>query len=414
MTVPKASLFRPEALAVRDAHFSHSGSHPLPLSQRILSLLAVMFIATVAALLYHGKYTARHAVRGVVTTTQANVRVVARQPGTVTEIFIGEGSVVARGAALLRIEDLRHTANGDVNAALVDSLRNELAAVDAELRHLETQAANDARAADRSLKNSEQQLAALQLELQLAQSQRELSDQQHLRLLEAGSAVSEQDVEQAAAQVLAADSRLSTLLRQILEQRAVRDELQFRQSNIPAQLAIQVAGIASRRERVQQQLLTVTSAADITVRAPMAGRTSALRVRQGESVTAGQTMLTLLPASAEFVVDLLVPDRAAGLLTRGADVRLRFDAFPHQQYGVWQGRVSSVSATTVFSSDKPDTMTQTGQGYLARVELTVPNDGLALPLRAGMTVTADILRDERRLIDWLVAPLRGIANELRQ
>lgn len=89
-------------------------------------------------------------------------------------------------------------------------------------------------------------------------------------------------------------------------------------------------------------------------------------------------------------------------------VRLRYDAFPYQHFGQQVGHVTEVSRAPLDDAAAPAGVPREA---LYRVTVQLPSqqlhaDGQALPLQAGMALDADLRVDRRRLIDWLVDPLR--------
>ena len=102
-----------------------------------------------------------------------------------------------------------------------------------------------------------------------------------------------------------------------------------------------------------------------------------------------------------------MPTRSIAFVRSGAPVKIRYDAFPYQKFGTFNGVVDHVSRTTVLPSDKRFRITVTEPMYLARVRISDQQS-----LQSGMTVTADILRDERRLIQWIFDPLISATKKL--
>ena len=57
--------------------------------------------------------------------------------------------------------------------------------------------------------------------------------------------------------------------------------------------------------------------------------------------------MTLVPAGARLEARLYGPSRAIGFVRPGQRVLLRYEAFPHQKFGQYEGVVRSVSRSTV-------------------------------------------------------------------
>jgi HlyD family secretion protein len=83
-------------------------------------------------------------------------------------------------------------------------------------------------------------------------------------------------------------------------------------------------------------------------------------------------------------------------------VKVKFDAYPYQDYGVIEGTLTSIS---------PDTKTEPNQPpvYQLEVELEqsyVIENNEEIPFKPGQTATADIIIRQRRIADVLLEPLQ--------
>jgi HlyD family secretion protein len=104
-------------------------------------------------------------------------------------------------------------------------------------------------------------------------------------------------------------------------------------------------------------------------------------------------------------VEIAENDRA--FLREGLAVKLKFNAFPYQRYGVINGTLEYVSPAT-----KPASQTKQPV-YEARISLERDYYQVAetkYPLRYGMTAAVEIVVRERRLIDLALDPFRQIGG----
>ncbi|MCU0536689.1 MAG: response regulator [Hydrococcus sp. Prado102] len=140
-------------------------------------------------------------------------------------------------------------------------------------------------------------------------------------------------------------------------------------------------------------------------RAPVDGIVSRLDIKNaGETVQPGKTIAEIAPRNAPLVLSAVLPDREAGLVKKGMPVKVKFDAYPYQNYGIISGKVSS------FSSDA-ERNEQLGTVYRLKVELErdyVNAGQRTIKLRAGQTANADIIIRRRRLAEILFDPIRQL------
>lgn len=120
-------------------------------------------------------------------------------------------------------------------------------------------------------------------------------------------------------------------------------------------------------------------------------------------LSAGDIFARMVPEGEEtWIGRALLPIQRSGKVKAGQRVIVRFTNFPDQEFGIVNGRLSSVSL--VPSEDN----------YM--VEIAFPN-GLTtnyrknLPVSYEMKATAEIVTDDVRLIERFFQPLKKILKE---
>jgi hypothetical protein len=123
----------------------------------------------------------------------------------------------------------------------------------------------------------------------------------------------------------------------------------------------------------------------------------------GYLAPADGTMAATL-GDARLQARLLVPSRAIGSIHIGDAVRVRYQAFPHQQYGTFTGSITDISKTLLEPAERDGPVTATEPAYRVTVALdrqTIAIDDATWPLQAGMHLEADVPLARRRLIEWV-------------
>lgn len=176
-------------------------------------------------------------------------------------------------------------------------------------------------------------------------------------------------------------------------------------------------GIAS----LEQDLTENEARRQIVVRAPQDGVITAINVELGQTVTASQTLVSLLPKDTQLIAELYAPSRAAGFVKPGMDVLIRYPAYPYQKFGQHAGRVKEVSSTAMHPEELPLLRPLAAPGnageplYRVRVVLdrqAVTAYGNQQPLKSGMALDASILLEKRRLYEWVLEPLYTVTGRL--
>jgi hemolysin D len=203
-------------------------------------------------------------------------------------------------------------------------------------------------------------------------------------------------------------SNQEQLIEQQLELERLRIELDTDQLSLEQREAELDAKHAMARAAVETARQTQVDTEDgglIVLLAPVSGVVMNLSYSQaGDKVQADTPLLSIAPQTSRKVLEIDVAEKDRGLLVEGSPVKLKFNAFPYQQYGVVEGTLEFISPTTRLSDPaRPPT-------YRARVSLaeeSIEVDGQPRPLRYGMQATAEIVVGERPVIDMVLDPIRG-------
>ena len=163
------------------------------------------------------------------------------------------------------------------------------------------------------------------------------------------------------------------------------------------------------RQQPHQQRTQTEAQSTYVVTATVAGRIVALPVQRGQTVAPGASLAVVTPQGSTLEAELYAPSRAAGFVREGQEVRLLYQAFPHQKFGTGEGTVTSVSRTVLAPSEVAIPGLQV-QEPVFRVRVALARDsvsayGETLPLQPGMLLSADVVIDRRSLLEWLLDPL---------
>lgn len=139
-------------------------------------------------------------------------------------------------------------------------------------------------------------------------------------------------------------------------------------------------------------------------RSPQAGRVTFTSYwTTNQQVSQGDPLFTVVPEEeGELLGVALLPLERSGKVRIGQRVIVRFDSYPDEEFGVVAGRVAALSL--VPESDHYRVTIGFPEGLLT-------NYGRRLPVAYEARATAEIVTDDRRLIERLVAPLRRVLKE---
>ena len=417
------ALFRQEVVEARRGEWLGSIIVAAPLSRWLLAALALALASAIVLFLCLGHYTRRATVTGQLVPSAGLLNIAAPSVGTITRVHVHDGQTVKAGDVLLELSSEQDSAAlGDTHALVGQQLDAQRARLQADLlnqQQLSKQQAEGWRVKSTLLRA---QLAQIAGQLTIQQQQVTSNQQLLARItpLAAKGYVSAVQVQQQQSAVFDAQAQYKALVRQHLDTRQQLDAAQQQLAQLPLD-------DASKRNDTERQLSSVTQSMAqneqqraVVLRAPRDGVVSTVLLKQGQMVSAGQPLLSLLPAGSTLQAQLLVPSRAIGFVAPGSRVVLRYQAFPYQKFGQQYGRVTDISRSALSPADitalvggqqaqQPDS--------LYRVQVALDSQhilayGKQESMKPGMALDADILMDRRRLIEWVFEPLYGMAHHL--
>lgn len=144
------------------------------------------------------------------------------------------------------------------------------------------------------------------------------------------------------------------------------------------------------------------------LKSPIAGRVFQLPIqRPGAVVQPGTMVAEISPEGSPLIVRAQMPTSESGSLRKGLPVKLKFDAYPFQDYGVMEGELLEISPTT----SEADTPNGKLAAYNLEISLNsncIPSKTKCTPFRPGDTVTAEVIVRQRRIIDFLLDPFKQL------
>jgi membrane fusion protein len=396
-------LFRAQALAY--ATVRQYGSIVLLRPAGLASLTGVFCLIAAAVLVFFatGDYTRKEQASGVLMPTQGLIRVQSLQPGLVLEVRIHEDQSVHAGDVLFVLAGAgagAGAAQGDADGqivALLHERRDKLA----QEQHLLRAGAGHSDALRRR---------ALELGGELERVDQQILSQQRRVALSEQASTRTREILRAC--ITQADTRGPADSPPVPAPAAFRSAPAHGRAGTPPHDCRDEASAQREVDAIEQGLAGTEAPKTILVRAPQAGVVSGVTTQSGQTVAAGQVLTNLSPAGSPLEAELYVSARVAGFAQPGMPVQIRYQAYPFQKFGQFQGTVSEVSRSPLADAPGAEGAQRSGEAlYRIRVALArqdVPLAGKARPLMAGMALDVSLLLETRKLYEWVLEPLYGI------
>jgi len=206
---------------------------------------------------------------------------------------------------------------------------------------------------------------------------------------------------------------LSRLHQQLASTRADIARTVTEQGRVPLEARSSQMTARSTIETLRQHRTKVEGEASYLIEAPVSGRVTAIQTGVGRAVSGAVPLMVIMPDGARLRADIYVPSRAIGFVRSGQEVRLLYDAFPYQRFGSFTAHVQTISRIAVAGgeTDAPFKIDEPVYRITAIPERQqISAFGKPTPLQPGMTLVANIILERQSFLDWLLSPLRAVAN----
>ncbi|MFT5560299.1 MAG: membrane fusion protein [Litorivivens sp.] len=415
-TVNQKSLFRAE-LAVQQPRLLGTICLVQPLS--IYLWFSILFIMTglLVCFLLFAEHHRKENVRGYLVPDKGLLRVHSHRSGVVAKIHVRDGEKVDAGDILVSMSSQRSTMGGaDLGDLLSSRLQQRMSLNDEAI-------SNNKRLLKEQLVSNEMLVLALQDKIHNLAQQSQLVAQrlilqnkrvQAQRLLHVSGHLPRALLDQGEEVLLLEQLSASRLKHQILSLQLERSLAKQQAQQIPLQHGMTETRLQQTRAELDQQLGEVRSSFRSVIRASEPGTVTTLQVVEGQEVGPAASLMALIPEESRLIAELLLPTRSIGLVKAGDEARLRFDAFPYQQFGLVAAEIIQIDRALLVP-DNTSSIRLREPVYRVKAALMQQEIGRShdhYPLRSGMQVEADILLEKRRLMDWVLKPFVGLRGKI--
>lgn len=377
-----------------------------------LTGLVVVFAAIAMLFLVTAEYSRKESVRGWLVSRDGVARITHNASGIVESITVTPGESLQAGDPIIYVSRDTFLEDGRSSAAeMVRELKKQVAAIDRRVQLLQAEAGIEQRSITSQLQGLEEEQNALSRQKIEQQRRLHAASEQLARLrsvVRTGAVTDWEVLRQQDEQFVLRQAR-GQLQQSEMGLIRERERLSAKAKSLPIETERSTSGLMSQRSQLHQQITRYESEQNVVLKSPIAGKLASVEVHQGGAVAPNQLLATVLPENLAMVAEVYVPSSAIGFIRRGQRVRLKYDAFPQQQFGSFAGEVDHVSEFVLMPSEVPQTFFLREATF--KVQISIEKDAMdletgSLPLRPGMLLAAEIILENRRLLDWLLEPIR--------
>jgi HlyD family secretion protein len=360
------------------------------------------------------------------------VRLDAPVAGTVVDVNVKEGQTVTGGEVIVELESnltrselqqAQEVLEGQQNRLTqLELMQNQLRIAIGEQR-LQNQALQSAQLAQ--FDQAQEQLTAAQRASNLARTnlEREQGEVERFESLRSEGIISAVQVieaqrirDRSMQEFSTAQSEVAQAQFELEKQQSNYDEVRQRGELVILQtqqqlkeLETSIVSIRAEIAQTQNQIKSLELQLEQRVlRSPTDGTVFQLQVQHpGAVVQTSQEIVQIAPAGTPLVFRAQMPSQETGFLKIDAPVKLKFDAYPFQDYGIISGRVRWIAPNSKIV-ETPEGNIEVFEIEVVLEQSIIHGQDQTVVLNAGQTATAEVIIRQRRVIDFILDPFRRL------
>lgn len=409
-------LYRPEAIAFVGARSLGSVEVSQPISFRLLTAGFLILTLMTLAFLFLGQYARTQAVSGFIEPKEGVVEVRASLSGVIQQVLVRENMLVEKDQPLLLVAGGKTLYDGvEENDLILEELIAQQSRIRQTMESTKEKYELDMEWNIFKEKSMTAEIVYIEqvIEKQRTRAAMYSEDYEAVRSLRAESFVSDADERTARSRYLSEEQTLSSLNQQLLNMNRELEQTRHTIAVQPLEFARESSVMENQLSDLAKEIALVRGQAEFVIKAPVRGRVTALTIKEGSLLGYGALAMNILPLNSDLHAVLVVPSSAAGFLETGQKVMLKYDSFPYQKFGAQEAVVSLVSEASISANEQMGSIITTQPSFVVYADLDSPSIqayGEDRSIQPGMLLTAEIVLEERTLMEWILEPfytLRG-------
>lgn len=166
--------------------------------------------------------------------------------------------------------------------------------------------------------------------------------------------------------------------------------------------------ISNKIKSIDLEIIKFKQSQSQLVKSPIDGVVTNVLFKTGQFVDLSKSLLQILPDNAKLIVRLYVPAQNIGFLKKGNSIALKYDAYPAQRFGIYNGVIKEINLT-ILTDNREDKPIKIGQPYYkikAELEKSyVTVYGKKISLSHGLTLSAILSGDKKTMWQWILDPI---------
>lgn len=395
-----------------------------PLGRTMFWILITLIVLT-GLWLFFGKADVVVSARGKIIPDGETKIIQPLETGVIKKILVKEGDFVRKGQTLMEIDP-------SATQPQLSSLKANLEYTNLERKRLQAVSngksfkSDDADNSDLSQTQSElyqasiadlksqlsakyAEISSLNEELNDYRKQLSINSAKERRMNSVSDIIAKNDLEKVQSENVEYRAKIQEVRHQISQK---QQEAQYIRSNFKTQNLNDLADRDKKANELEANIKeTEFRKQQQNIVSPVDGYVNTLLVHTpGGVVTPAQKLVSVVPLNAPIVVKATVMNKDIGFVRAGMPVLIKIDTFDFQKYGMLKGVVKKVSKDSVDDQR----LGPVYDVYITPLNHTLMVEGRETPITTGMSLTAEIKVNKRRIIEFFIYPMIKYWNQAIQ
>lgn len=412
------NLFRQQALERKRRRLQGNISLVHPPLFKFLALLLFIIVTVSLVFLASGSYTRKERVTGVLQPNKGLIRLGAPNAGIVSEVLVTEGEKVKKGQTLLRITSEKYGVDGvELNQSIIRQYKLQITSLQFQIQQQEVKNRLEIEELEYNKSSFEKSRKQLENRKSIYSERMELNKEiyEQITAMATKNYVSKLELSKHRDTFLSLKQELLTIEEEKLALESQLTKTKNRLNQLPIEHSKALIALKTELEDLKVQVISQKQQRLGELRASVDGVVSTLLTKPGKSTLPNQNLVAIVPFESTMQAIAYVPTSAFGFVEKGQSTRIRYHAFPYEKYGTYAGVISETSESVILPSEASIPGIISEPSYRITIDLNsehVSAYGRKIPLRSGMRLDADIIMEERTLLQWLFDPIISVKGKL--
>jgi len=127
----------------------------------------------------------------------------------------------------------------------------------------------------------------------------------------------------------------------------------------------------------------------------------------GGVITPAEKLISITPKNAPLMIKATVLNQDIGFVKENMPVQIKIDTFSFQKYGLLKGTVKTISKSSI----EQEKLGPVYEVYITPIDKKLLVEGKEENITPGMTLSAEVKVNKRRIIEFFIYPLIKYINE---